>query len=188
MMNLTKGENFSLEKEAPGITKFTLGLGWDAGNNFDLDASVLIKNAEGNILNGDEKNVIYFKNLTSPCGSIVHSGDNRTGEGEGDDESISIDFTKIPAEVSKVSVVVNIYQAEERGQNFGQVNNAFARVYETESGNEIAKYDLTEDYSAAYAILVCEFYLHNGAWKFKALGEGSKNNLATYIREAGIAA
>lgn len=187
-MNLEKGQNINLEKESPNVTQFTVGLGWDVGNasGFDLDASLLVKDENDKVLDLNQNNVVYFHNKNSVCGSVIHSGDNRTGEGKGDDETIKVDFSKMPENAQKLSVVINIYKAEENNQNFGQVNNAYARVFETETNKEVAKYDLTEDYSTAYAIHVVDFYKKDGSWKFKAVGEGSKKSLSVFIKEAGI--
>lgn len=182
-ISLTKGENINLQKESDA-KKFSIGLGWDAGDNFDLDASVLLLNDNGKATK--EGRVVYFKNLKSDCGSVVHSGDNRTGAGDGDDETITVDLTAVPEDVKKVKVIVDIYDAVNRNQHFGKVQNAFARVYETDTKTEVCKFDLTEDYTGSTSVYVADLYNHNGEWKFKAIGEGSKNKLGDYISEAGL--
>lgn len=173
-INMEKGSNISLEKDGEAIVRFTVGLGWDAsnnGNNIDLDASVFVLNDSGKA-----KETVYFNNKKSTCGSIVHGGDNLTGQGDGDDETIEVDLSKIPSDIEKAIVVVNIYQAKERNQSFGLVRNAYARI--VADGVEIARYDLQEDGGSSTALTFAEIYKKNGQWKFRALGELSKKSLS----------
>ncbi|MGB2739133.1 MAG: TerD family protein [Cognaticolwellia sp.] len=187
-VSLQKGGNVSLEKVAPGMTKCLLGLGWDSrstdGTDFDLDASGFMVNAEGKVLS--DKGFIFYGNLVSECGSVEHTGDNLTGEGEGDDEAIKIDLSKVPADVMKVVIGVTIHEAESRKQNFGQVSNAFIRVVNAQNNEEVARYDLTEDYSTETALLFGEMYRHNGAWKFKAVGQGFAGGLKAMAQQFNV--
>ncbi len=187
-VSLQKGGNVSLDKAAPGMTKILIGLGWDEratdGAEFDLDASLFLLNSQGKA-RGDN-DFIFYNKLTSDCGSVVHQGDNRTGEGDGDDEAIKIDLSKVPAEVNKVAVTVTIHDAQSRNQNFGQVANAFMRVVNDENNEEIARYDLSEDYSVETAMIFGEIYRHNGEWKFKAIGQGYEGGLKALAIGYGI--
>jgi tellurium resistance protein TerD len=171
---LNKGGNVSLSKEAPGLTAITVGLGWDvrttAGVDFDLDASAILTGENGKVLS--DNHFVFYNNLTSPDGSVEHTGDNRTGEGDGDDEAINIELATVPPEVKTIVVPVSIHDAESRGQNFGQVRNAFIRVVNRADGQEIARYDLSEDASSETAMVFGEVYRHNGEWKFRAVGQG----------------
>jgi len=173
-INLQKGQRISLEKEAPGLKKIIVGLGWDVnttgGSSFDLDASCFM-------LKDDKlEKAIYYAELKSPCGSVIHTGDNLTGAGEGDDEQIRIDLSKVPDKINKLVFVVNIYQAKGRNQHFGMVNNAFVRVVDESSNKEIAKYSLTESYPNMTAMVLAELYRHNNDWKMAAIGNGSTAN------------
>ncbi len=183
-ISLTKGVKVDLSKEAPGLKHAILGLGWDtkegSAPDFDLDASVFMLNASGKLT--DQKNFIYFKNLTSPCGSVIHSGDNLTGAGEGDDETVSVELDKVPADVNELAFIVNIYEAKMRNQNFGQVKNAFIRISDKTTGQEILRYDLSEDFSAHTAVLFGRLYRHNGAWKFEASGVGETSGLDAFVQ------
>jgi len=187
-VSLQKGGNVSLDKAAPGMTKILIGLGWDEratdGAEFDLDASLFLLNSQGKA-RGDN-DFIFYNKLTSDCGSVVHQGDNRTGEGDGDDEAIKIDLSQVPAEVNKVAVTVTIHDAQSRNQNFGQVANAFMRVVNDENNEEIARYDLSEDYSVETAMIFGEIYRHNGEWKFKAIGQGYEGGLKALAIGYGI--
>ena len=187
-VSLQKGGNVSLDKAAPGMTKILIGLGWDEratdGAEFDLDASLFLLNLQGKA-RGDN-DFIFYNKLTSDCGSVVHQGDNRTGEGDGDDEAIKIDLSQVPAEVNKVAVTVTIHDAQSRNQNFGQVANAFMRVVNDENNEEIARYDLSEDYSVETAMIFGEIYRHNGEWKFKAIGQGYEGGLKALAIRYGI--
>ena len=187
-ISLTKGQNISLTKEAPGLTLMAIGLGWDAnafdGNEFDLDASVIMLGADGKARSGDD--FIFYSKLTSACGAIVHTGDNTTGEGDGDDETIVVDLTKIPADVQKVVFPVSIYKAKQRSQNFGLVNNAFIRIVNQTSSEEITRYDLTEDYSVETSMIFAELYRHGEEWKFKAVGQGFAGGLGPLAASFGV--
>jgi tellurium resistance protein TerD len=173
-VNLTKGGNVSLTKQAPGLTKIRFGLGWDArstdGAAFDLDAAALVIGADGKVLS--KSHFVFFNNLKSPEGAVVHSGDNRTGAGAGDDETIQIDLAVMPAAAEKVVFAVTIYEADQRRQNFGQVGNAFIRAVDAANDTEIMRFDLSEDYSTETAVIFGELYRREGEWKFKAVGAG----------------
>ena len=187
-VSLSKGGNVSLTKEAPGLTAVIVGLGWDVrtttGTDFDLDASALLLNTEGKVAN--DQHFIFFNNLKSPDGSVEHTGDNLTGEGEGDDEQIKVDLAGVPAEVDKIVFPVSIYEAENRQQSFGQVRNAFIRVVNQAGGQEIARYDLSEDASTETAMVFGELYRNGGDWKFRAVGQGYTSGLAGIAKDYGI--
>ncbi|NJP99557.1 TerD family protein [Streptomyces zingiberis] len=187
-VSLSKGGNVSLSKEAPGLTAVTVGLGWDVrtttGADFDLDASALLTSAEGKVLS--DRHFVFFNNLTSPDGSVEHTGDNLTGEGEGDDESIKVNLAAVPAEVAKIVFPVSIYEAESRQQSFGQVRNAFIRVVNQADGRELARYDLTEDASTETAMVFGELYRHGGDWKFRAIGQGYASGLRGIAQDFGV--
>jgi tellurium resistance protein TerD len=187
-VSLSKGGNVSLTKEAPGLTAVMVGLGWDArttsGADFDLDASALLVNAGGKVLS--DQHFVFFNNLTSPDGSVEHTGDNLTGEGEGDDESIKVDLSRVPADVDKVVFTVSIYDAESRRQSFGQVRNAYIRVLNQAGGGEITRYDLSEDASTETAMIFGELYRNGAEWKFRAVGQGYESGLAGIARDFGV--
>ncbi len=188
-INLTKGQKVDLTKGNPGLKKLMVGLGWDvnaydSGADFDLDAAAFMLGDNGKC--PSEKEFIFYGNLTHPSESLKHMGDNLTGEGEGDDEQIFIDLTKIPVNVSKVAFTVTIYEAEERGQNFGQVSNSFIRIVDESTGQEVIHYDLGEDFSIETAVVVGELYKHNGEWKFNAIGSGFQGGLAALCGHYGI--
>ncbi|HET6636277.1 MAG TPA: TerD family protein [Streptomyces sp.] len=187
-VSLSKGGNVSLTKEAPNLTAVIVGLGWDArtttGSDFDLDASALLANGEGKV--GDDRNFVFFNNLTSPDGSVEHTGDNLTGEGEGDDEVIKVNLAGVPADVEKIVFPVSIYEAESRQQSFGQVRNAFLRVVNQADGNELARYDLSEDASTETAMVFGELYRHGAEWKFRAIGQGYASGLRGIAQDFGV--
>jgi tellurium resistance protein TerD len=187
-VSLSKGGNVSLTKEAPGLTAVVVGLGWDVrtttGADFDLDASALMLGSSGKILS--DQHFIFFNNLKSPDGSVEHTGDNLTGEGEGDDEQIKVNLASVPAEVDRIVVTVSIYDAEARGQSFGQVRNAFIRVINQADNREIARYDLSEDASTETAMIFGELYRNNTEWKFRAVGQGYSSGLAGIARDFGV--
>jgi tellurium resistance protein TerD len=187
-VSLSKGGNVSLTKEAPGLTAVNVGLGWDArttsGADFDLDASALLVDQGSKILS--DQYFVFFNNLTSPDGSVEHTGDNLTGEGEGDDEMIKVNLAAVPAECDKIVFAVSIYDAETRGQSFGQVRNAFIRIVNQAGGTEIARYDLSEDASTETAMIFGEVYRNGGEWKFRAVGQGYTNGLAGIARDFGV--
>jgi tellurium resistance protein TerD len=187
-VSLQKGGNVSLSKEAPGLSKVTVGLGWDPrvtdGAEFDLDASVFVCGDNGKVLS--DKHFVFYNNVKSPDGSIEHTGDNKTGEGDGDDEQVKIDLTAVPAEVKKLVFAVTIHEAGNRNQNFGQVSNAFMRVINQEGEAELARYDLSEDYSVETAMIFGEVYRHNDEWKFKAIGAGFEGGLGPLASSHGV--
>jgi tellurium resistance protein TerD len=187
-VSLAKGGNVSLTKLAPNLSAVTVGLGWDvrttAGADFDLDASALLCGADGKVI--DDRSFVFFNNLTSPDGSVEHTGDNLTGEGEGDDEAINVDLPRVPAAVAKIVFPVSIYDAESRGQSFGQVANAFIRVVNRTNGAELARFDLSEDASTETAMVFGELYRHNGEWKFRAVGQGYVSGLRGIAQDFGV--
>ncbi len=187
-VSLTKGGNVSLSKEAPGLTDVIVGLGWDVrsttGTEFDLDASAIVLNASSKAVS--DKHFIFFNNLTTPDGTVEHTGDNLTGEGEGDDEQVKVNLAGLPAEVDKVVFPVSIYDADTRSQSFGQVRNAFIRVVNQSGGAEIARYDLTEDASTETAMVFGELYRSGADWKFRAVGQGYASGLAGIARDFGV--
>jgi len=187
-VSLTKGGNVSLTKEAPGLTNVVVGLGWDirttTGADFDLDASAIVLGADGKVLS--DKHFVFFNNLTSPDGSVEHTGDNLTGEGEGDDEQVKVNLAGLPSEVDKVVFPVSIYDADSRSQSFGQVRNAFIRVVNAAGNAEIARYDLTEDASTETAMVFGEIYRSGADWKFRAVGQGYASGLAGIARDFGV--
>lgn len=189
-INLSKGQKVDLTKSNPGLSKITVGLGWDTnkydgGKDFDLDVSVFLTNAAGKV--ESEKNFIYFNNKQNENGSVVHTGDNRTGEGEGDDEQIAIDLNAVPANVEKIAFTITIYEANERNQNFGQVSRAYARILNEASSQELIRFDLGEDFSVETGVVVGELYRHSGEWKFNAIGSGYRDGLAGLTRDYGLA-
>ncbi|HHG83434.1 MAG TPA: TerD family protein [Bacteroidetes bacterium] len=187
-INLQKGQNISLNKEAPGLNHIHTGLGWDtqqfAGADFDLDVMVFLLGANDKLVS--DSHFVFYNNLTSPDGSVVHTGDNLTGEGEGDDEVVNIDLSKISAEVHKIAFTTNIHEAAARNQNFGQVQNAFIRIVDKAKGEEIIRYDLSEDFSIETSLIVAELYRKGDEWKFKAVGQGFKDGLAQLGRFYGL--
>ncbi|KAA5605856.1 TerD family protein [Roseospira marina] len=187
-ISLNKGGNVSLSKSEPGLKKIMIGLGWDArstdGADFDLDASAFMLGANGKVPNDNA--FIFYNNLTSADGSVEHTGDNLTGSGDGDDEAIKVNLDGVPADVHAVAITVTIHDAEARRQNFGQVKNAFIRIVNDETGTEIARYDLTEDYSTETAMIFGEIYRHNNEWKFRAVGQGYAGGLAAMCAQYGI--
>ncbi|QXG76698.1 TerD family protein [Modestobacter sp. L9-4] len=187
-VSLAKGGNVSLTKEAPGLTAAVVGLGWDArttsGSAFDLDASALLVNSVGRVLS--DEHFVFFNNLTSPDGSVEHTGDNTTGLGDGDDEAIKVGLATVPADVDKIVFAVSIYDAETRRQSFGQVRNAYIRVVDADDGAELARYDLSEDASTETAMIFGEVYRRGTEWKFRAVGQGYTSGLAGIATEFGV--
>lgn len=185
---LTKGGNVNLSKEAPGLTKIMVGLGWKPrstdGSAFDLDASAFMLKADGKV-RGDT-DFIFYNQPKSPEGSVTHQGDNRTGEGEGDDEKIVIDLSKVPADIDKISICVTIHEGQARSQNFGAVDNAYIRVVNENGGVEIARYDLSEDSSTVTAMIFGELYRNGADWKFKAKGDGFNQGLGPLAANFGV--
>ncbi|WP_120952685.1 TerD family protein [Helicobacter sp. L8] len=190
-VSLSKGGRVSLSKEKPGLSKILVGLGWDVntsdtGSAFDLDASVFLTDASNKV--NDEKNFVFYGNLSSKDGSVVHTGDNRTGEGEGDDEVIKVDLAKVSNDISEIHVVVTIHEADARHQNFGMVRKAFVRVVDENDNQEIVRYDLEEDFSVETALNFGRLYRGEGnEWKFAAVGTGFKDGLAGFCKQFGVA-
>ena len=186
-ISLSKGGNVSLSKEAPGIKKILVGLGWEAratdGAAFDLDASAFLVKSDGKVRNDND--FIFYNNLKSSDGSVEHMGDNRTGAGDGDDEVVKVDLEKVPAEIDKIAFTVTIHEGEARRQNFGGVQNAYIRVVNQDGDKEIARYDLSEDASVETAMIFGEVYRNAGEWKFKAIGQGFKGGLGPLARNYG---
>lgn len=190
-VNLTKGQRVALDK---GLTRALIGLGWDVnqydgGKDFDLDASAFLLGANGKVRR--DSDFIFYGNLKSSDGSVTHTGDNRTGAGEGDDEVILLDLSKVPQDIQKIAITVTIYEAQERNQNFGQVSNAYVRLAKMASpedmiGTEVLRFDLMEDFSIETAIVVCEIYRHGSDWKFNAVGSGYQGGLRALCLSYGV--
>lgn len=188
-VSLKKGQKVSLTKDNPGLTKVVVGLGWDinafdTGGAYDLDTAAFLLGDSGKVTNSGD--FVFYGNLKHASGAVEHMGDNLTGEGAGDDEQIKIDLTKVPDSISRVAFTVTIYEAEERRQNFGQVNNAFIRIVDEVSGQELLRYDLGEDFSIETAAVFGELYKHNGEWKFNAIGSGYQGGLAALCANYGV--
>jgi tellurium resistance protein TerD len=184
-INLSKGQKVDLTKGNSADTKYAVGLGWDAnasvGAKFDLDASAFVLGANGKRLS--DGHFVYFNNLQAPDGSVTHTGDNLTGDGDGDDETINLDFTKMDANATEVVFVVTIFDAAERKQSFGQVRNAYIRIYNPDTNEEFLKYELDEDFSIETALNFGRVYLKDGNWKFDATGTGKRGGLDEYVNE-----
>ncbi|MGN7400194.1 TerD family protein [Cytobacillus praedii] len=188
-IQLSKGQRIDLTKTNPGLTKAIIGLGWDTnkyqgGHDFDLDASAFLVDANNKCQN--DLDFIFYNNLQHPSGAVIHTGDNRTGEGDGDDEQLVVDFTKIPANVHRIGITVTIHDADQRMQNFGQVSNAFVRLVDDSNNEELLRFDLGEDFSIETAVVVCELYRHGSDWKFNAIGSGFSGGLASLCRNYGL--
>lgn len=186
---LTKGQKISLTKGNPGLQKVVVGLGWDVngfdtGSGFDLDAAAFLLTDSGKV--SRQEDFVFYGNLRHPSGAVEHIGDNLTGAGEGDDEQIRISLNQVPDNIVRIAFTVTIYDAETRRQNFGQVNNAFIRIYNEETGEEMLKYDLGEDFSIETAAVFGELYKNNGEWKFNAIGSGYQGGLAALCANYGI--
>ena len=187
-ISLSKGGNVSLSKTDPSLKNVLVGLGWDArptdGADFDLDASAFMVKDDGKVRS--DSDFIFYNQTKSTCGSVEHTGDNRTGAGDGDDEAVVVLLDKVPADVQKIVFCVTIHDADMRKQNFGQVSHAFVRVVNKDSNNEVARYDLSEDASIETAMIFGEIYRHSGEWKFKAVGQGYAGGLAALAKQYGI--
>ena len=187
-ISLQKGGNVNLSKEAPGMKKMLVGLGWSMratdGDAFDLDGSVFLLGAAGKVRS--DADFVFYNQAKSSDGSVVHSGDNRTGEGEGDDESITVELDKVPADVEKIAVCVTIHDGEAKRQNFGMVASAYVRCVDATTNAEVARYDLSEDASVETAMIFGEIYRHNGEWKFKAVGQGFQGGLGPMAKNFGV--
>ncbi len=186
---LQKGQKVSLTKTNPGLTHVIVGVGWDVnqfdtGGSFDLDSAAFMLTDSGKV--SAQEDFLFYGNLKHPSGSVEHLGDNRTGEGEGDDEQIRIDLSKVPANISKIAFTVTIYEADTRRQNFGQVNNSFVRIYNADTNEELIRYDLGEDFSIETAAVFGELYRNGDEWKFNAIGSGFQGGLAALCANYGI--
>ena len=190
-VNLSKGQRVSLDKS---VTMAKIGLGWDTnrydgGQDFDLDACVFLLGSNGKVLRDED--FVFYNNLSARDGAVVHTGDNRTGEGDGDDETILIDFSKVPAEVEKIAITDTIFDGAQKNQDFGQVSNSYVRVLKIDSpddqgGEEVLRFDLVEEFSIETALVVCEIYRYNGDWKFNAVAAGCQGGLEALCRSYGV--
>ena len=187
-ISLTKGQNVSLSKTDPSLKNVLVGLGWDArstdGQNFDLDASVFMATENGKV--PSDRHFIFYNQLVSPCGGVEHTGDNLTGDGDGDDESVIVQLDKVESNIKSLFITVTIHDAEARRQNFGQVSNAFVRIVNNDTSEEIVRFDLSEDYSTETAMVFGEIYRHNGEWKFRAIGQGYTGGLYSLCQQYGV--
>ncbi len=188
-ITLSKGQKIDLTKTNPGLVRGVIGLGWDTNKysgakEFDLDASAFLVDENNRCQN--DTDFIFYNNLEHPSKSVIHTGDNRTGEGDGDDEQVVVDFSKIPAYVNRIGITVTIHDASERSQNFGQVSNAFARLSDEATGEELLRFDLGEDFSIETAVVFCELYRHGDEWKFNAIGSGFSGGLEALCRNYGL--
>jgi tellurium resistance protein TerD len=187
-LSLSKGGNLSLTKTDPSLSKILIGLGWDErttdGNAFDLDASAFLLNHQGKVRN--DADFIFYNQLRSVDGSVQHTGDNLSGQGDGDDESIKVDLSKIPANIDKIAITVTIHDADARRQNFGQIANAFIRVVNDVTGQEVVRFDLAEDYSTETAMVFGELYRSQQEWKFRAVGQGYSGGLRAMCQQFGL--
>ena len=188
-VNLQKGQKVSLTKDNPGLNNVIVGIGWDinrfdTGGDFDLDSAAFMLTDAGRVSNQDD--FIFFGNLTHPSGSVRHLGDNLTGAGDGDDEQIRIELSKVPANISRIAFTVTIYDAEQRRQNFGQVSNAYVRIFDESNGVELLRYDLGEDFSIETAAVFGELYKNGVEWKFNAIGSGYQGGLAALCNNYGV--
>ncbi|MCI8805358.1 MAG: TerD family protein [Clostridiales bacterium] len=188
-VNLSKGQKVSITKGNPGLSRVVVGLGWDVnqfdtGGDFDLDAAAFLLNDTGKVSKSED--FVFFGNLRHSSGSVQHMGDNLTGAGDGDDEQIKVNLSMVPPEINKIAFTATIYEAEQRRQNFGQVNNAFIRIYNEDNGEELLRYDLGEDFSIETAVVFGELYKNNGEWKFNAIGSGYQGGLAALCANYGV--
>ncbi|WP_027626723.1 TerD family protein [Clostridium lundense] len=188
-ISLQKGQKVDLTKGNASLVKVGVGLGWDTNKYdgsyaFDLDAAAFLLGENGKVLNDED--FVFYNNLIHNSGAVEHMGDNLTGDGDGDDEQIKVDLSLIPSNISKVAFTVTIHEAEERRQNFGQVSNAFIRIFKEETGEELIRYDLGEDFSVETAVVVGELYRHKSEWKFNAIGSGFKGGLRALCLNFGI--
>ncbi len=188
-INLQKGQKVDLTKGNPGLKNIMVGLGWDVnqydgGADFDLDAAAFLLGESGKVNTSDD--FVFYGNLKHVSEAVVHMGDNLTGEGDGDDEQILVDLSKVPSNISKIAFTVTIYDADVRRQNFGQVSNAYIRIVDESTGQELIHFDLGEDFSIETAVVVGELYKHNGEWKFNAIGSGFQGGLAALCGNYGV--
>lgn len=188
-VSLQKGQKVSLTKGNPGLNNVVVGIGWDVnafdtGGDFDLDSAAFLLGDNGKVTN--QGDFVFFGNLNHPSGAVQHLGDNLTGAGDGDDEQIKIDLSKVPANITKIAFTVTIYEPEARRQNFGQVSNAFVRIYNEATGEELLRYDLGEDFSIETAVVFGELYKNGDEWKFNAIGSGYQGGLGALCNNYGI--
>jgi tellurium resistance protein TerD len=188
-VSLSKGQKVDLTKSNPGLTNVTIGLGWDVnkydgGTDFDLDSSVFLLGENGKV--GSEADFVFYNNTSGGNGAVVHTGDNRTGEGEGDDEQVKVNLGAVPANVQRITFTITIHDGEARSQNFGQVSNSYVRILNGETNEELIRYDLGEDFSIETALVVGELYRHGGEWKFSAIGSGYQGGLAALATDFGL--
>ncbi len=188
-ITLQKGQKVDLTKSNPGLKKVLVGLGWDVnkydgGSDFDLDAAAFLLDNSGRV--NSDQDFVFYNNTNHPSGGVIHMGDNLTGQGDGDDEQIKIELSNVPAEIMKIDFTVTIHDAEARKQNFGQVSNAYIRVLNGETGEELIRYDLGEDFSIETAVVVAELYRNGSEWKFNAIGSGFQGGLAALCKNFGI--
>lgn len=188
-ISLSKGQKVDLTKTNPGLTKIVVGLGWDTnkydgGKEFDLDAAAFLLSADGKATS--DKEFIFYNNTHGVADCVIHTGDNLTGAGDGDDEQIKVDLSKVPANIEKIDFTITIFDADSRNQNFGQISNAFVRIVNESTNEEILRYDLGEDYSVETAVVIGELYRNASEWKFNAIGSGFKGGLAALCGNFGI--
>lgn len=188
-VNLSKGQKVSLTKGNPGLQRVVVGLGWDVnafdtGGAYDLDSSAFLLTDSGKVTKSED--FVFYGNLQHPSGGVTHMGDNLTGAGDGDDEQIKVDLSKMPANLTKIAFTVTIHEAEQRHQNFGQVSNAYIRIYNEDTGEELLRYDLGEDFSIETAAVFGELYKHGDEWKFNAIGSGYQGGLAALCNYYGV--
>ncbi len=188
-ISLKKGQKVNLTKDNPGLTKVVVGLGWDVnafdtGSAFDLDTAAFLLTDTGKVSGSSD--FVFYGNLMHPSQSVQHLGDNLTGEGDGDDEQVKIDLSKVPANISKIAFTATIYDADVRNQNFGQVSNAYIRIVDEANNQELIRYDLCEDFSIETAVVVGELYRHENEWKFNAIGSGYQGGLAALCNSFGV--
>lgn len=188
-ISLSKGQKVDLTKTNPGLSKVIVGVGWDVnkydgGQDFDLDSSIFLLGDNGKVTS--DADFVFYNNTNGGNGSVVHTGDNRTGEGEGDDEQVKVDLANVPANIQRITFTITIHDGEARSQNFGQVSNAYVRIMSEDSGEELIRYDLGEDFSIETALVVGELYRHNAEWKFSAIGSGFQGGLAALAKDFGL--
>ncbi|MDE3966304.1 TerD family protein [Glaesserella parasuis] len=187
-ISLTKGQNISLSKTDPSLKNVLVGLGWDArstdGQDFDLDSSIFMATENGKV--PSDSHFIFYNQLRSPCGGVEHTGDNLTGDGDGDDESVIVKLDQVQSDIKSLFITVTIHEAEARRQNFGQVSNAFVRLVNNDTNEEVVRFDLSEDYSTETAMVFGEIYRHNGEWKFRAIGQGYSGGLFALCKQNGV--
>ncbi|MBZ5200097.1 TerD family protein [Planomicrobium chinense] len=188
-INLSKGQKVDLTKSNPGLTNVIVGLGWDTnkydgGQDFDLDSSVFLLNSSGKA--SSEADFVFYNNTVGAAGAVEHTGDNKTGEGEGDDEQVKVNLSTVPSSIERVTFAITIHDAEARGQNFGQVSNSYVRIVNGDTNEELIRYDLGEDFSIETAVVVGELYRHNNEWKFNAIGSGYQGGLGSLVKDFGL--